>query len=226
MDERRARATLTDAGTTVALEFEFGPRSEIVGAFTPGRPRAVPGRQGEYLTAPWGGYQDYEEQQGLRVPMAAEVYWVLDGMERPYYRGRNVALEYQLERLEGGSMRTGTRRRSGRHRTGPLPSRPALVAPAARARGARSRALPHRAEDDAPIKAPAERNAARERTVAALASGAVSWVGPAAAPPLPAGGRCGAAPAPGLPRPAAAARPPPGAAPGSPPGRTPRRPAG
>lgn len=98
LDGHRARATLTDAGTTVALEFEFGPGGEVLAVSTPARPRAVPGRKGEYLTAPWGGrYHDWEEHHGMRVPMGADVYWVLEGREEPYFRGRNVALEYRYE---------------------------------------------------------------------------------------------------------------------------------
>ncbi len=98
MDDSRARATLSHAGTTVALEFEFAPGGEIVACYAPARVRAVPGRKGQYGAAPWGGrYRCYEEHAGMRVPTAAEVYWVLEGREQPYYRGCNVSLDYRLE---------------------------------------------------------------------------------------------------------------------------------
>lgn len=97
MDDRHARATLADAGTVVAVEFEFGPGGEIVAVYAPNRPRAVPGRKGAYVTAPWGGrYGEYEEHGGMLVPTTAEVYWVLEGREQPYYRGRNVSIVYEL----------------------------------------------------------------------------------------------------------------------------------
>ncbi|HUF36837.1 MAG TPA: DUF6544 family protein [Gemmatimonadales bacterium] len=97
MDERHARATLADAGTTAALEFEFGTGGEIVAVYAPERPRAVPGRTGAYVMAPWGGrYGGYQEHGGMLVPTTAEVYWVLHGREQSYYRGRNVAFEYDL----------------------------------------------------------------------------------------------------------------------------------
>ena len=97
MDERHACATITDAGTAVALEFEFGPGGEIVSVFTPGRQRAMPGGKGGYVLAPWGGrYGEYEVHQGMRVPTVAEVYWLLDGNKQSYYRGRNVALTYEF----------------------------------------------------------------------------------------------------------------------------------
>jgi hypothetical protein len=30
------------------------------------------------------------------VPLESEVYWVVDGREQPYYRGRNVRVEYDF----------------------------------------------------------------------------------------------------------------------------------
>jgi hypothetical protein len=92
-----ARATLADGETTVSLEFEFGPEGQIVAARTPGRRRAVPGRPGEYVIAPWGGRFDrYEERGGMRVPTESEAYWVIEGREQPYYRGRNVDQEFEF----------------------------------------------------------------------------------------------------------------------------------
>jgi hypothetical protein len=97
VDGKVATATIVDGETTASLEFEFGPGGEIVAARTPGRRRAVPGKPGEYVLAPWGGrYARYEAHGGMRVPTEAEVYLVLDGKEQPYYRGRNVALAYEF----------------------------------------------------------------------------------------------------------------------------------
>jgi hypothetical protein len=95
IDESRARATLTDGETSVSLDFEFGPGGEIVGCYTAGRLRAVPGQDGRYDEVPWGGrYAGYEKHQGTGVPLEAEVYWVVGGREQPYYRGRNVRVEF------------------------------------------------------------------------------------------------------------------------------------
>lgn len=96
VDNRRARATLVDGGTEATLEFEFGPGGEIVACFTPERPRAVPGRGARYELLPWGGrYGGWESSGGMRVPHRAEVYWVVDGREQPYYRGTNVRIDYE-----------------------------------------------------------------------------------------------------------------------------------
>ena len=97
IDATHARATLTDGDASVSLEFEFGADGAIVSVLTPGRRRAVPGEKGRYVTLPWGGrYSRYREEGGMRVPLESEVYWVVDGREQPYYRGRNQTFEYEL----------------------------------------------------------------------------------------------------------------------------------
>ncbi len=95
MDAAHARATLTDGRTSVSLDFEFGPEGDIVGVYAPARQRAAAGAPGGYVTLPWGGrYRRYQEREGIRAPLESEVYWVVDGREQPYYRGRNVRVEY------------------------------------------------------------------------------------------------------------------------------------
>lgn len=97
MDDTHARATLVDGPTSVSLEFEFGADGTIVGVWTPGRKRAVPGEKGTYVTVPWGGrYGRYVEHGGMLVPLESEVYWVVGGREQPYYRGRNLGIDYDL----------------------------------------------------------------------------------------------------------------------------------
>lgn len=103
VDGRVARATLDDRGTTVSLDFEFGPGGEIVAARTQGRRRSVPGKPGEYVLAPWGGrFGGYEEHAGMRVPTEAEAYWVSEGREQPYFRGRTFDREYEFGATEDG----------------------------------------------------------------------------------------------------------------------------
>jgi hypothetical protein len=98
IDDSHARATLTDGNTSVSLDFEFAPGGEIVAAFTPGRLRALSGQAGQYERRPWGGrYGRYEDREGIRVPTEAEVYWVTEGREQPYYRGRLVSVEYEYD---------------------------------------------------------------------------------------------------------------------------------
>jgi hypothetical protein len=91
-DDSHARATLTDAGTSVSLDFTFAPSGEIVEAFAAGRLRAV--RDG-YERQPWvGRYRGYDARGGIRLPLESEVSWVVEGRERPYYRGRIVRIDF------------------------------------------------------------------------------------------------------------------------------------
>lgn len=84
LDDTHAKATITDGGTTVSLDFEFGPGGEIVSTRTAGRPRSAPGAAGGFVTLPWGGrYRDYGQRSGVRVPAESEVYWVVEGKEQP-----------------------------------------------------------------------------------------------------------------------------------------------
>ena len=94
IDASHARATLKDGEVAVSLDFEFGLGGEIVGASTPSRPRAL--GKGRYEYRNWGGrYQRYEERGGMRVPLESDVYWVVNGKEQPYYRGRNLEIVYE-----------------------------------------------------------------------------------------------------------------------------------
>ena len=96
IDDTRARATLANGGATVALDFEFSAGGEIVGVYTPARLRASTDNGG-YVALPWDGrYRRYEERGGMWVPLEAEVYLVVDGREQPYYRGRNVSIDYDF----------------------------------------------------------------------------------------------------------------------------------
>jgi hypothetical protein len=94
IDASHARATLKDGDVTVSLDFEFGLGGEIVAVKAGARARAL--GKGRYEPLPWGGrYQRYEERGGMRIPLESEVYWVVNGKEQPYYRGRNLAIAYE-----------------------------------------------------------------------------------------------------------------------------------
>ena len=91
LDDSTARATITDAGVTVALDFRFGTDGTIVRSHTGARARAT---AHGYLPTPWGGsYTDYGEELGMRVPHTDEVAWTLPGGPLPYWTGRLVRFE-------------------------------------------------------------------------------------------------------------------------------------
>jgi hypothetical protein len=93
IDADTARATLTDRGIQVAVDFHFGAGGEIVGCAAD-RHRAVGGRT---VLTPWRGYyRNYRRVQGMMTPMAAEVAWVLSGQTTPVWRGHPTDIEYQF----------------------------------------------------------------------------------------------------------------------------------
>ena len=96
IDDTHARASVTDGSITTSLEFEFAAGGEIIAVRTPARLRALAGKRG-FAPTPWGGrYARYEEHGGMLVPTEAEVYWVIEDREMPYYRGRNERFEYDM----------------------------------------------------------------------------------------------------------------------------------
>jgi hypothetical protein len=93
IDERSARATLTDGSTTVSLEFRFGPDGLIESSYAAARPRTV---GGAVVNAPWSG-RGWESalRDGMRIPIEAEVVWILPQGPYPYWRGRIASIEYE-----------------------------------------------------------------------------------------------------------------------------------
>jgi len=86
IDDRTARATLTDGDTSVWLDFHFGSRGEIVSASTPGRYRDV---DGIAVLTPWKcEYSDYRCVDGELIPMSGEAAWRLPHGTLPYCRIR------------------------------------------------------------------------------------------------------------------------------------------
>lgn len=94
LDDSTARATLTDRGVTVSVDFHFGAGGEIV------RTSAVRNRDvgGTSVPTLWvGAHHDYRRVHGMMVPREGEVGWVLpDRSWLPYWRGRIVDVEYDV----------------------------------------------------------------------------------------------------------------------------------
>ena len=94
IDDSRARATLSDSGTSVWLDFEFSATGEIVRVSTPERYRDV---DGTAVPTPWAGsFGSYQEVAGMRVPAEGEVEWILPEGRLSYWRGRIVRSEYDF----------------------------------------------------------------------------------------------------------------------------------
>jgi hypothetical protein len=85
VDDRTARATITDAGVTVSCDVSFGEQNQIEGV------RAMRYRDvdGKPVFVPWvGHFDDYRRIDGMMIPMLADVEWELAGKKVPYWRGR------------------------------------------------------------------------------------------------------------------------------------------
>lgn len=92
IDEESARATMTDGGITVSLDFTFGDDGRIERAYTPARYRDV---DGAAVPTPWAcHYRRYESVTGVRVPMAGSTSWLLPEGELTYWRGRLIDLSF------------------------------------------------------------------------------------------------------------------------------------
>ncbi|MGZ3497060.1 MAG: DUF6920 family protein [Vulcanimicrobiaceae bacterium] len=88
-----ARATLRDRNTLVALDAHFGEAGEIV-KITAERYRDV---KGKAVLTPWTGhYSDYVRVQGMMIPMAAEVEWLMPHGWVSVWRGRIVSAFYDI----------------------------------------------------------------------------------------------------------------------------------
>lgn len=95
VDRTTARATLTDAGTTVSLAFTFGAGGEVIRVYTPERFRDV---DGVGVPTPWmGRFEEYRRIDGMMIPVAGEVAWVLPDGPMPYWRGRIVDIAYSFD---------------------------------------------------------------------------------------------------------------------------------
>ncbi|MEP7296098.1 MAG: DUF6544 family protein [Burkholderiales bacterium] len=92
IDDRSARATLTDGATTVSLDFTFGADDLIATAWASSRPRSAT------ESAPWlCRLGDYVQRAGMRVPLAGEVEWQMPSGPAPYFRGRIAAIDHEFE---------------------------------------------------------------------------------------------------------------------------------
>ncbi len=92
LDAERSKATLSDANSTVSLEFTFNEKGEIVSVYAPNRYREV---SGKYEATPWRGrYFDYIDVDGYRIPSKAEVEWQLNEQVYPYWRATVSQVKY------------------------------------------------------------------------------------------------------------------------------------
>jgi uncharacterized protein DUF6544 len=84
--ERAIEVATQVAGERAAVAFEFDHDGDIVRASALRRRQAG---KNLWEKTPWGGeFGEYEVLGGVRIPVAAEVHWEIDGDRFVYWRGR------------------------------------------------------------------------------------------------------------------------------------------
>lgn len=97
-DEASALLTVRDGDLQAALVMHFGTDGLPTHLLAPDRGRQV---GDETIPTPWVVHLgEWLELGGMRVPTRAEVAWIIDGAERPYWRGTLLDVEYI--RADGG----------------------------------------------------------------------------------------------------------------------------
>jgi hypothetical protein len=92
IDERRALATLTVHGTTVALEFRFGESGEVESIYSPGRWGSF---DGGYAKVPWEGhFSSYVRRDQVLVPLYGEVGWYRGDTLEWVWKGRIKSIDW------------------------------------------------------------------------------------------------------------------------------------
>ncbi|MDF2179890.1 hypothetical protein P2G88_16680 [Aliiglaciecola sp. CAU 1673] len=93
-DANSAWASLVDGDVSVSLRFTFNDRGEITRVYSPARGR-FDGKN--CVPTPWQGrFWNYQERNGMRIPMQGEVAWLTESGEKPYWRGRITAIHHDF----------------------------------------------------------------------------------------------------------------------------------
>lgn len=93
VDDNIARATIEDQGIKASVLFKFNEKNEVVEIHTEERYR-----QEDNSFKPWTGYfEDYQERNGILIPLEGEVGWDLREGYLSYWKGRIQEIEYNIE---------------------------------------------------------------------------------------------------------------------------------
>jgi hypothetical protein len=94
VNEHSARATLKDSDLKLTLLFRFNKKGLIDTVRAEARGRAV---GDTVVPTPWHGrFWNYAIRGGMRVPLEAEVAWLLPEGVKPYWRGRITKISYEF----------------------------------------------------------------------------------------------------------------------------------
>jgi len=103
IDDSSARASLAAGGTEVSLEFRFSADGLVESVYSPDRGRDV---NGTSVPTPWQGrWFEWEERDGMRIPVRGEVEWLLPEGPQPYWRGRVRVIRFDPEPSKAAGAR-------------------------------------------------------------------------------------------------------------------------
>lgn len=92
VDDRSARATISDGEVSLTLLFRFGPDGLVAEVHADARGGMV---GNTVVMMPWHcRMSEYRQQDGMLVPVSGEVIWQTPQGEKPYYRGSITRLAY------------------------------------------------------------------------------------------------------------------------------------
>lgn len=92
LDANSARATLVDGEIQLSMTFHFGADGLLDTIRAEDRGRAV-GHQ--VIPTPWEGrMSDYQQREGILIPIQSEVAWITPEGRLPYWRGSITELRY------------------------------------------------------------------------------------------------------------------------------------
>jgi hypothetical protein len=95
LDDRSAKATITDGPLTLTLLFRFNDAGLIDSFRAEARGGAMVGK--EMVMLPWeGSLSNYQTRDGMNVPFTGEVAWMRPEGRKPYFVGTVTALIYEF----------------------------------------------------------------------------------------------------------------------------------
>lgn len=94
VDDRSAKATLRDGALSLTMQVKFDNAGLIESTRFDARGATV-GK--EIVQTPWESrMSNYQERDGMRVPLTGEAAWAPPGARKPYWRGTIVATTYEF----------------------------------------------------------------------------------------------------------------------------------
>lgn len=94
VDDTSAKATLRDGENSVTMLFHFDENGLIESVRAEARGRAV---GDEVIPTPWEGrWSNYEQRDGILIPLEGEVSWILPDGPKPYWRGRITGIRFEF----------------------------------------------------------------------------------------------------------------------------------